>query len=113
MNKLNVIQQAQGLITYYQQKYKELFGELPGLLNRNTLKYPLVDALTDLTVDQFKQIIDYYLKIEAEPSLQKLLREYPDIWQHLQNDEKDNHQRKELRRETARRVQEFRERNQK
>jgi len=106
---MNKLQAAHALISYYRQQFKRKFGYSPGLANRNKLKYLIGDALEDLSVDEFKTIIDFYLHIEAEPSLSSLCYEYDELFERMKRDEKDKTERQALLKETERRVQEFRE----
>lgn len=105
----NTIEQAHILITDYQRMYQIKFGEKP-IMNRNKIKYLISDALKDLSVSQFRELMEYYVRTESDPSLVTLCYDYADILNTKRQNEKDLNQRRQLMRETEVRTKEFRER---
>jgi hypothetical protein len=103
------LNQAHTLISFYQAQYQKQFGRRP-VLNRNKLKYLIADILRDLSVAEVQKLISYYIKVEKEPSLISLCYEYTDILELMRKNENDSEERANLRRDTERRVMEFRER---
>jgi hypothetical protein len=106
VDKLN---QAHSLISEYQRLYQHKFGEKP-IMNRNKLKYLLVDILRDLSTAQVKELMAYYIEIEAQPSLLSFCYDYAELYEMKARNERDADERKRLMRETERRTKEFRER---
>ena len=104
------LNQAHMLISHYQKLYEQRFGKRP-ILNRNKLKYLLADILRDLSMDEVKALITYYIKVEkAEPALLTLCYDYAEILEVMRKNEKDASERSQLMRETMQRTREFRER---
>ena len=103
------LNQAHSLISFYQVQYEKRFGKRP-ILNRNKLKYLIADILRDLSMSEVQKLIAYYVKIEKDPELVSLCYEYTEILERMQKDESDTTERAYLRRDTARRVMEYRER---
>lgn len=103
------LNQAHTLISFYQTQYQKRFGKKP-VLNRNKLKYLIADILRDLSMAEIQKLMTYYIKVEKDPELISLCYEYTDILERMQQNESDSEERANLRRDTARRVMEFRER---
>ena len=103
----DAIKQAHAIIEFYKKSYKEKYGENP-ILNRNKLKYLIKDALADLSPNQFKELIKYYLRVELEPSLLKLCYEYDELMIKKEREKKELKLGAQLRRETRERVENFR-----
>lgn len=106
---MSKLQSAHSIISYYQKKYKEKVGVGPALANRNKMKYLIADALEDLSVGDFQKIIDYYIRVESEPSLMSLCYEYDEMYRRMRADAKDQSDRLALLKETEERVKRFRE----
>jgi hypothetical protein len=103
------LNQAHTLISFYQTQYQSRFGKRP-VLNRNKLKYLIADILRDLSVAEVQKLISYYIRVEKDPSLISLCYEYTEILEQMRKNETDSTERANLRRETERRVLEYRER---
>lgn len=99
--------QASQLIDYFKTQYVKKYGTRP-TISRTKAKYQFSDALQDFTIDELKSIIDYYLTIEREPTLNKLVSEYPELSEKMKHDKKSEIERKQLLQETKNRVMEFR-----
>jgi len=102
-------QLIQSIISYYVSEFKNKYGNNP-VVNRNTVKYLIDNMLRDLSVEEIKDLIVYYLQIETEPSLQKLCYEYDDILIKQREEQEDAGKRRIVMNETHRRVLEFRQR---
>jgi len=103
------LKNAHTLISEYQRLYAAKYGEKP-VLNRNRLKHLIGDILIDLTVEQVKTLLAFYIKTDSEPSLSQFCYEYAELWRTMRENERDETQRKHLLRETEKRAKEFRER---
>lgn len=98
------------LISLYEKLYTEKYGHKPSI-NRYKDKWGFQDMLKDLGPVESKEIIQYYFETNrpGHPLLQ-LFRNYDGMSRRKEEIEKDERDRKRLRAETARRVQEFDER---
>jgi|SRR3954468_6993705 hypothetical protein len=103
------LNQAHTLISFYQTQYQKRFNRRP-VLNRNKLKYLIADILRDLSVAEVQKLIAYYIKIEKDPELISLCYEYAEILEQMRKNDTDSEERANLRRDTERRVMEYRER---
>lgn len=103
------LEQAHILITVFQDLFQKKFGERP-IVNRNKLKYLISDALIDIKPLEFKQLIEYYMRIESDPALIDLCYNYAEILETKKRNEEDVDNRRQLMRETELRTKEFRER---
>jgi uncharacterized protein affecting Mg2+/Co2+ transport len=66
--------------------------------------------LKDFSTAEIKEIIDFYLKTDKDPSLYRLVYEYDEVVEAMEKEAADLEARKALLAETQKRVQEFRER---
>jgi hypothetical protein len=103
------LNQAHTLISFYQAEYQKRFGHRP-ILNRNKLKYLIADILRDLSMGEIQKLFSYYIRVEKDPSLISLCYEYTEILEQMRKNESDSTERANLRRDTERRVMEYRER---
>lgn len=101
--------QAQAIITYFQEKYKEKFNKR-AVVNRNKVQFLIANMLNDLTPTEIKKIIDFYVRTDKNPSLLYLCYEYDEVIEAMETQEKDLAARKALLAATEQRVKEFRER---
>jgi hypothetical protein len=99
--------QAHTIISYYQTKYKAKFGERP-VVNRNKLQWQVSNMLKDLNVTMIKRLIDFYIKTEKQPSLQRFTYEYDEIYETMNKEAQDLETRKAIMRETQKSVEEYR-----
>lgn len=101
--------QAHAIITYYQTKYKAKFGRR-AIVNRNTLQWSVANILKDLTVKEIKNLIDFYISTDKNPSLKTFCYDYDEIYQRMDLEAKDLEERKALLKKTQKDVEEFRRR---
>jgi hypothetical protein len=67
------------LTTYYKQVHEKVVGSSPSL-NRNTAKWGWEAMLMDYSVEQVKELVDYYIEHFAErPTLQWFLNNYEKV----------------------------------
>lgn len=109
MTKADRLRVANELVSLYMKLYKDRFREAP-ILNRHKQKFALHDILEDIAQSELRKLIAYYVKVDSDPSLTKFCYEYDELYVRMQRDAKDEDERLQLRRETQRRVSEFRER---
>jgi hypothetical protein len=102
------IEDIHSLITYYQKLHFQKFG-FKLVPNRNKLVHLIRNVLMDVTIDEFKSLMVYYLKTDHDPSLTNLCYEYADLLTTKKRNEKDLDERQQLMRETERRTREFRD----
>lgn len=101
--------QASSIIDYYKYSYTKKFKVKP-TFNRTKAKFQFMDILCDYTEDEIKALINYYLAIEREPSINKFVLEYPDLIEKMEHDKRSDAERNRLLQETKARVMEFRKR---
>lgn len=109
MNKAERLKQANELVTLFMSLFKERFHKTP-VLNRYKQRFALSDILEDMSFDDLKMLLKYYVKVDAEPSLTSFCYEYDELYVKMQRDAKDEAERHQIRKETEQRVREFRER---
>lgn len=97
---------ASKLITVYQNLYREKFGKKQ-VLNRNKLQYSVANILLDLDEDQVQTLMQFYIRTDKDPSLQKFCFEYDEIDLRMRAEADDRDLRRSLMRETMRSVQEY------
>lgn len=100
---------AHTLISYYQKKYKERYGQST-VVNRNKVQYLIVNMLKDLSMAEAKDLVDFYIKTDKSPSLITLCYEYDDVLVKKDQEAKDLENRINLLAETKKTVEEFRRR---
>lgn len=109
MSKAERLKQANELVTMYILLFKEKFGKSP-VINRYKQRFALSDILEDMSFDDLKTLLKYYVKVDAEPSLTSFCYEYDELYMKMQRDAKDTLERNQIRKETEERVRKFRER---
>ncbi len=102
-------QSAHGIITYYQTQYKKKYRVSP-VINRNKLQNLVVNILKDLSVQEIKKLIEFYLSTDKNPSLVYFCYEYDEILDRMRLEESDLEHRKALLKQTQMNVEEFRRR---
>ena len=106
---MSELTRAHTIITYYQNKYKEKYGQST-VVNRNKVQYLIVNMLKDLTIKEAKELIDFYLETDKHPSLATLCYEYDEVLVKKRLEAKDLEARLNLLSETQKTVEEFRRR---
>jgi hypothetical protein len=101
--------QVHAIISYYQSKYNVKFGQRP-VVNRNTLQWAVANMLKDLSMKELKEIIDFYIETDKQPSLKTLCYEYDEVIERMRLESKDLERRKALLERTQKSVEEFRRR---
>lgn len=109
MATLDNFKQAELVVDHYKKEYEAKF-KTKSILNRNKLKYLVIEVLKDLSVSEFNQLVTYYVKVDSDPSLTVLCYEYDSLLVDMHRDATDATARAQLRRETAERVRQFRQR---
>jgi hypothetical protein len=99
--------QAHTIISYYQTKYKAKFNKRP-VVNRNKLQYLILNVMKDLTLQQIKDLIDFYVSTDRQPSLLHFCYEYDEVLNKMNEEAKDLEKRKALLIQTQKNVMEFR-----
>jgi len=102
-------QSAHAIITYYQTQYKKIYNST-AVVNRNKLQNLIVNILKDLSVQDIKKLIDFYLSTDKHPSLTYFCYEYDEILDRMKLEEADLDHRKALLKQTQKNVEEFRRR---
>jgi DNA/RNA-binding domain of Phe-tRNA-synthetase-like protein len=99
--------QAHIIISYYQSKYKIKFNRKP-VVNRNKLQYLILNVLRDLSIDEIKELVDFYISTDRNPSLLRFCYEYDEVLGKMNEESKDLEKRKALLLQTQKNVMEFR-----
>jgi len=100
---------VQALMNFYIKEHQRLKGSKP-VVNRNKLQYLLVNILKDLSVNEIKELMTFYIKTDKDPSLLYFCYEYDTVIEERKKVSVDLDARKALMRETQQRVKEYRER---
>lgn len=79
-------------------------------MSRNKVKYPLVEMLKDMTLNEAKALIDYYVKAYSRPNLTDLAYRYDEVMEERNTETRDRNEAGQLRRNTKSTVEEFRRR---
>lgn len=106
---MSEVTKAHTIISYYKTKYKEKYDR-PPIVNRNKVQYLVANVLKDLGIQQVKDLIDFYIETDRNPTLADFCYEYDDILVRMETEAKDLENRKNLLSETQKRVEEFRRR---
>lgn len=106
---MSSLTKAHSLISCYQTQYKNKYGS-PTVVNRNKLQHLVANILKDLSVDETKQLIDFYLETDVNPNLAVFCYEYDEILERKLAEARDLAKRKSLLAETQKTVEEFRRR---
>ena len=110
MSKLTANQQAYALITHFEKKYVEKYGEKPQV-NRHRDKWGFQDMIEDLTYAGAQEIIDYYFGLEGSHTIQRLHRNYDQMARIRKERAEDESEREKIRKQTAERVKAWKEKN--
>lgn len=105
----NEFERIHTVINFFNKKFQEKTGK-KCLTNRNKVKYLVSDMLKDISVEESKNLIQYYLETDKNPTLQKFCFEYDEIAGHKKTSDCDKVTRISLLAETKKSVVEFRER---
>lgn len=106
---MNDFVRSHQIISYYKTKYKEKRG-IAAVVNRNKVQYWINNILKDMSSNDLKDLIDFYLSTDKNPSLSSFCYEYDEILRKKQSEEKDLESRKKLISRTQQSVEEFRRR---
>lgn len=100
------------LINYYLKEYEKKKGLKPPV-NRNTARWSFANILEDFTVSEVKELIDYYMHINASHnnSLPWFFNHYEQLAVSKEERDADIVARRKLREETKRRTEEWRKKN--
>lgn len=104
-------QQAHGLVGYYKKKYKEVYGRAPKS-NQYADKYGFMDVLSDMSEQEAKELLDFYFNVTSNSNhaLQWFFYNYHTLAQSKSARDLDELRRAELREETRKRVEAYKER---
>lgn len=97
------------LFTYYIKAYESKYKKKP-IVNRNKVKFLLVEMLKDVSFKDAKRLVDYYIKLYHNPDLADLCYKYDDVLKELNKEERDFQESKDLKRHTQSTVADFRRR---
>lgn len=102
-------QQCHALTTHYVSKYNEVVGRSV-VVNRNKSRWGFEAMLMDLSMDESKALIEYYLTHYQNPNIEWFLYNYEKVVEEKQ-DRAEQEKIAEKRREaTAKRLEEWRNR---
>lgn len=104
---LDEFKKASQLITYFQGLCKEKRGRAP-VVNRNKVKYLLVEMLQDLSIQDIKDLMKRYVKTDLDPKIMTLCYEYDTMLEDFKRDDADLERRKQVMKNTEAAVREFR-----
>ena len=102
-------QQCHALTTYFVNEYEAAYGHKP-TVNRNKARWGFESILMDFSPVEARQLIDYYIKHYAKPSLEWFLFNYDKVVDAKNDHEKEETLRAARRRETEKRLEEWRQR---
>lgn len=102
-------QQTHALITYFIGKYRNIYDEDPRDFNRYRDKWGFAAMIEQYGTPRAKEIIDYYMSIKRPGhSVNYLIFNYEKINSTLEDRENDESNRRALREESMKRVEEWR-----
>ena len=96
-------QRAHALITYFQKKYKSYFATNPPGFNRHALAHGFENFFKDYPTEAQK-IIDFYFDNYLEPDPRKFIYQYGSVVELMMDLERDEQERRELRKKTIERM---------
>lgn len=102
-------QQCHAMTTYFMNAYREAMGSEP-VVNRNKAKMGWAGLLIDFTPTQAKELVDYYLKHYEKPKIDWFLYNYEKIVEEKQEHEKNESRIAQRRKETQKKLEEWRKR---
>lgn len=105
-------QQCHALTTFYVNKYNEVVGSNPRV-NRNKARWSFESILMDYTPSQVMTLIEFYLEHYDTPSLEWFFYNYDKVEESMVERQKQEDSAAKRRAETAKRLQEWRNRWQK
>lgn len=107
-------QQCHAMTTYYATKYKDSFGRTP-VVNRNKARWGFEAILTDMSTEDAKVLIDWWLNDESaeKQDLDWFFYNYDKLLVVRQEEAQNLERRKKLMAESAKRVAEWRARGNK
>lgn len=99
------------MTTFYLTEYDEKYGRKP-LVNRHKARWGFDSVLQDMTMKEAKELILYYLDTHSDHghSLEWFFYNYDKLVDKKNEFEKDEADRRRLRAESKRRVEEWRKR---
>lgn len=104
-------QQVHALITYYKGAAEAQVGKRV-TINRNASSYAFKSILMDYSPSEARELIDYYVK-HYEPDLQWFTYNYEKVDDAMREAAQEDEMRAKIRKETAQRLEEWRNRWQK
>lgn len=102
-------QQCHAMTTYFVKQYESVLGRAT-VVNRNKTRWGFEAILMDFTAEQTKSLIDYYLEHYASPNVEWFLFNYDKVVEAKQDQEERQKTAAKRREETARRLEEWRNR---
>lgn len=102
--------QCNTLTSYYMKVYAEKHRRARPV-NRNTARWSWANMLEDMTVDEVKELIDYYMKTEGPHNNQLpwFFNHYDELIKNKEAQEADDEFRARLRETTIRRTEAWRQ----
>jgi hypothetical protein len=102
--------QCNMLTSYYMKVYAEKHRRTSPV-NRNTARWSWANMLEDMTVDEVKELIDYYMKTEGlhNHQLPWFFNHYEELAKNKEAQEADDEFRARLREATIRRTEAWRQ----
>lgn len=100
------------LTSYYIKRFKEVHAPVEPVVNRHSARWGFDSLLMDMSVQECKDLIDYYLGTSAvitQHKLPWLFSNYDKLLETRTEQQKDSEQRSKLRAESEQRAKEWRE----
>lgn len=108
---MTTAQACHAMTTYYLSEYQNKYNQKP-VVNRNKARWGFDSVLQDLSANQAKLLIDFYLETVStnRHSLEWFFYNYDKLIDRKAQYEKDEADREQLRHESKKRVEEWRRR---
>lgn len=102
--------QCNALTTYYLKAYEKKYRRVHPV-NRNTARWSWANMLEDISVEEAKELVDYYMKTEGSHhnTLPWFFNHYDELIKNKEAQEADDEFREKLREETLRRTEAWRQ----
>lgn len=102
-------QQCHAMTTYFVNEYSEVVGRSP-VVNRNKARWGFEAVLMDYSAAKTKELIDFYLTSETNPTLDGFLYNYDKVVVNIQDRVERDKSRESRREATQERLERWRNR---
>jgi len=107
MVKRDKFDSAKHVLDYYKSEYRNRFGIAP-IFNRIKIQYMLVDIMTDINVNELKELIKFFVSTDKYADILNFCYDYDQVINDKSSLQNDAENRRNLMKQTKQSVEQFR-----